>query len=78
LQKIQYFPIVGTCCKSHSFNVGWFEEEGLEVVILAMNAGKMLIARISQVNPNLLIERAGMSDTRYGIPYPISATEKRG
>ena len=43
------------------------EEERLEAVILAINAEKMSAARISQVNPNVLIEKASMSYTRYGV-----------
>jgi hypothetical protein len=46
------------CCKSHSFNAGVFEEEGVGAVILAINAEKMLVARISQSNSNVLSEWA--------------------
>jgi hypothetical protein len=58
LAKVQVLPNPSGrsgCCKSHSFNVGWFEEEGLEAVILAINTEKMSVARISQTKSNVLV-----------------------
>jgi hypothetical protein len=67
LQKIQYFPTQTGMLQEPFLQCRGFEEEGLEAVILAINTEKMSDARISQVNPNVLIKKASVSYTRYGV-----------
>src|SRR6185503_7783259 len=53
-----------------------FEEEGLEAVILAINAEKVWVARNSQTNSNVLVLIEDLVFTRYGVTISDIRSQK--